>query len=374
MKQDKNTGYKKLIKAFDFAENYRFSYDLPTQSHQINEQALEKMQLARIHNSLAVTESLTPQLSITLSNVCKSLHLEPDFVSAFVYSSSETQASCFLGDTNKCNIMISSSLVNLMDDKELEFVLGHELGHFLLKHGENNHTYQISKEGSMLSRYKEVSSDRIGFIACGSLESSYSSMIKMLSGLSDNYLRYDISALLDQVRRDSNQTSYLFSYSSHPSLIIRIKALLWFSMSKIYKKSISDSDSGDSIEKVDDQIIKDLDKYIDNPIKKEINDAKKDLSFWLYIFGMIEDDRFEKKEQQMIEKKFGLEYLTKVKEIFATKGRDEATDFINQHLTAAVENLMQIAPREFELSFEKKLNSVQQELGQKNFISRFKNL
>ena len=374
MKQDKNTGYKELIKAFDFAENYRFSYDLPTQSHQINEQALEKMQLARIHNSLAITKSLTPQLSIALSNVCNSLHLERDFVSAFVYSSSETQASCFLGDTNKCNIMISSSLVNLMDDKELEFVLGHELGHFLLKHGENNHTYQTSKEGSMLSRYKEVSSDRIGFIACGSLESSYSSMIKMLSGLSDNYLRYDISALLDQVRRDSNQTSYLFSYSSHPSLIIRIKALLWFSMSKIYKKSISDTDSGDSIEEVDDQIIKDLDKYIDNPIKKEINDAKKDLSFWLYIFGMIEDDKFEKKEQQMIEKKFGIEDLTKVKEIFATKGRDEATDFINQRLTAAVKNLMQIAPREFELSFDKKLNSVQQELGQKNFISRFKNL
>ena len=86
-----------------------------------------------------------------------------------MYASPDLNAECYLGDTSNCIIRFSSSLIDILDKNEFEFVVGHELGHFLLSHQqacvtEKNLEYYIQQ------RAQEISADRLGLIACDSLD------------------------------------------------------------------------------------------------------------------------------------------------------------------------------------------------------------
>ena len=45
------------------------------------------------------------------------------------------QASCLSDETSECVVRFTSRLAETMSPQEFEFVVGHELGHFLLQHG-----------------------------------------------------------------------------------------------------------------------------------------------------------------------------------------------------------------------------------------------
>ena len=47
-------------------------------------------------------------------------------------------------------------------------------------------------------RAQEVSSDRIGYLCCDSIDIAVSSLVKLASGLNDNYLKLDINEFLSQ--------------------------------------------------------------------------------------------------------------------------------------------------------------------------------
>ena len=82
---------------------------------------------------------------------------------------------------------------------------------------------------------------------------------------------------MNQIKNTSEET-YLSSEHTHPSWLIRIRALQWFMMSNTYNNVISNNQKnlGDSIEKIDELIHKDLENFIDKPIREEIEVLKKD--------------------------------------------------------------------------------------------------
>ena len=81
----------------------------------------------------------------------------------------------------------------------------------------------------MQSRAQEISVDRVGLVACGDLSVAIRAMMKTVSGLEHRHLRFDAGQFISQVSRLSQGTSDEV-WNSHPSMVVRSRALLWFSM------------------------------------------------------------------------------------------------------------------------------------------------
>lgn len=65
-----------------------------------------------------------------------------------------------------------------------------------------------------LSQCAEISADRIGLLASGSLQSACSALLKSAAGLGEPYLKPNITSFLNQFRdlveKDGNEASVLF--------------------------------------------------------------------------------------------------------------------------------------------------------------------
>src|SRR5262245_10220511 len=85
-------------------------------------------------DAVEVSAALTPALWERLTKVCQRLFMPPQAILAFVYSSPQVQAECVTSGQNQCVVRFSSALLNLLTEEEFEFVVGHEVAHFLLDH------------------------------------------------------------------------------------------------------------------------------------------------------------------------------------------------------------------------------------------------
>ena len=70
--------------------------------------------------------------------------------------------------SSKPDIILTSRLIELLNEKELMFVIGHEVAHYIYQHSiypnPNTEENEITKLNILnLSRAAEISADRIGF-------------------------------------------------------------------------------------------------------------------------------------------------------------------------------------------------------------------
>ena len=118
------------------------------------------------HGCLRISDEITPTLSNNLNIVCKRLKVPINMVKAFVLSRPDINAHCIHYEKKGCIIALHSELINYMSDGEIQFIMGHEIGHFLMNHNYFDNDPKITEEESMASRAGEISSDRIGLLAC----------------------------------------------------------------------------------------------------------------------------------------------------------------------------------------------------------------
>ena len=181
-----------LVKARNFARTVRFSEDTLTADESIKIENTEIDAFFSL-NSIHITPLVTPVISKSIDKVIKRLQIPPSSIKAYVYASPEIQATCYAGNDVDCVIRLSSGLIDILENNELEFVIGHEIGHFLYSHGlaaslNNNNE---SLEFSIKQRAQEISADRIGLLASESLDASIRAMMKTISGLTTKYLKFD---------------------------------------------------------------------------------------------------------------------------------------------------------------------------------------
>lgn len=199
-----------------------------------------------VESAHAVTRQTSPNL-FELAQDC-ARRLRPAPFELFVLRSGERNAYTF-GLSNPRVVVLYSSLLKIMDEAELRFILGHELGHIAL-----NHTWLNTLLGGMAgvpvsfgaalviifafrwwNRACEYSADRAGLIACGSLEKATSALIKLVAGGLHTQAEMDQALQLVDAEDDSLMGNLAESLSTHPLVINRIEKLREYAASRDYK-------------------------------------------------------------------------------------------------------------------------------------------
>lgn len=91
----------------------------------------------------------------------------------YVFSSSQFNAACVKPEEGRLFVMFSSSILEGFSKSELQFLMGHELGHYIYGHhdipigyvlegGSKPVSPRLALNLSSWSRYAEVSADRAG--------------------------------------------------------------------------------------------------------------------------------------------------------------------------------------------------------------------
>ena len=339
-------GISSLKACRDFISSYRYPNDSPLKKHNNSHEILRHLRTFYLHESLKVSPSITPLVDSALEEACRTIGLPRESVEAFVFNSDQTNAQSITLSDERCIIRISSRLVELLNQHELRFVLGHELGHFIFEHSvKTDQEEGLDEEGFLLSKAAEISSDRVGLLAARSTLDATKAILKSISGLPSAHLGNDFTDFLDQFQ-DRNQSHDLSSFfTSHPSFLIRARALLWFDLVR------SESDPVRQARKLlelNGRIRKEMDLVFDRHSRKKIHKAEKNVFLWLCLKKALSDGVFSKADQRFFAEEFGAEVADGLKSLISQQSHDEVAAFIEKELERTSEVLRKVLPRKFE--------------------------
>lgn len=316
----------------EFTTQFRYSEDIPTRKLHESDNKYEAFEA---HNSLLITETISPIIFSSLERAAKNLLIDHKKINMYVYASAEINAKCYNGIDDGYVVLLSSGLVMLLEDNELDFVIGHELGHLLFGHTKEQQAN--SAEGMKLSRAKELSVDRIGLVASRDIDATLRAIIKTISGLSEKYINFNISEFINQSRKFDVDASSMLGQTTHPSFLVRAKALLLFETSDKYQNLFSGD--GKNILEVDKAIKREMDKHIDKSFNTKAEELKRNFNFWATCFAAIADKTLSKDEQTYIADTFGNERLNKFKMLIEGRSAQEIENLVNKKLLQASSEL-----------------------------------
>lgn len=151
-------------------------------------------------------------------------------------------------------INVNSSLIDLMTDDEIRFVIGHEFGHLITKNTELlrliHFVFPDFKTPPITLQYKvrlwqqlsELVADRYGFYAMPNIDVCISAFFKMSSGLDFEKMKMKVEAFLEENNRrlEYFRNDKGMNVATHPINPIRVQALNVFSKSEFFvNKGIS---------------------------------------------------------------------------------------------------------------------------------------
>jgi Zn-dependent protease with chaperone function len=148
-------------------------------------------------------------------------------------------------------IVLYAGLFPIMDRDELQFVIGHEMGHVQL-----GHTWLNSVLGGMAgipspfgaavilyfafrwwNRACEFSADRAGLLACGDVNKAVSALVKLATGGAARSAASRQYALAQLEKQDDDLGSQLGELlSTHPLVVTRLKHLRQYAASDEYRR------------------------------------------------------------------------------------------------------------------------------------------
>ncbi|HNU51477.1 MAG TPA: M48 family metalloprotease [Verrucomicrobiota bacterium] len=217
-----------------------------------------------LKDGVLLNEVLSPRIYRIVRSVQETLAVEGTF-EVFCVRDADVNAFALLdhsSDQPRHLVGITSAALEHLEDDEISFLLGHELGHFLFGHnrllGLLNQDERVEKVtvlpylGECLflrwRKTSEVSADRLGLVASGCFAAGARALVKAGFGLSDRNLDVNVDSLLRQIEAIKDKPEIIeAAYRSHPLLPLRLKALHLFS------EALNQGDKAD-LAAVDDQI------------------------------------------------------------------------------------------------------------------------
>ena len=304
----------------DFLDKYKYHKDDPHEfGIELKDFKKDSSELDNNHlsnlltNSVRVSKEILPKVGSAIEIVFERIKIENNFNFFVTADNNQANASCSLmSSASRPDIVLTSRLIELLSLEELQFVIGHEVAHYVYQHAlypnHNNVENRNLKLNILnLSRAAEISADRIGFLACANLDASLKANFKLASGLSDKHFNFKPSTYMDQLRdlEDLGKSSSEL-WSTHPSFLIRMQSLIWFSMSKEYHEFFDQKKKGS-------YSLSEIDEKLDSKIKKitgdELENSNKRIYESALIWGSLDiylsDKKFSKDEQEEFSNRFG---------------------------------------------------------------------
>jgi Zn-dependent protease with chaperone function len=178
------------------------------------------------------------------------LRLQPELVQFFIAKNKAPNAYTFGLSAPKV-VVLHSGLFSIMDRDEIQFIIGHELGHVRLGHTVVNSLVgglagipSSYSAGVLLqlvllswSRACEYSADRAGLLACGNPDKAVSTLLKLEAatrGISPGRLQHilvEVEQHNDHWLESLNELA-----SSHPMSVRRIRQIRDYANSAEYRR------------------------------------------------------------------------------------------------------------------------------------------
>lgn len=212
------------------------------------EASLVQGRIGLMQHGYRVDPRITPKLARLAEELRRTLRLVQP-LDVFVQPAPESNAYCLPSRKGNRLVMgLFSGLVSALNERELLFVMGHELGHALLRHGETvrfdfGHplfSFLETHQLRGLARAREISCDRIGLLGCQDLRVATTAMFKVGSGLNDRWIVFDetdYARHFDQLSELNELVELDDTGSTHPPMPLRVKALMSFARSETYAKA-----------------------------------------------------------------------------------------------------------------------------------------
>lgn len=225
----------------------------------------EQMHIQLITDCYRVDREITPKL-YRLGFILKKIFKISKPVDIFVKPSSERNAFCLPSKKDdRYVICLNSSLLDALTSDELMFVMGHELGHAILKHGAIPRvSFDDSEYSPMevfqlraLDRAQEISCDRFGLLACQDVRVASTALFKIASGLSERWISFNESAYarhFDALVSMSESVEIESISRTHPLIPLRVKALITFFKSSGYADAFGLPNSSITLNEVEDKV------------------------------------------------------------------------------------------------------------------------
>tara|TARA_B100000579_G_scaffold35003_1_gene24455 strand:+ start:713 stop:1852 length:1140 start_codon:yes stop_codon:yes gene_type:complete len=351
----------------NYLDKFRYKYDDLNELGHIEKSSDEKKKYNSqnlknlLSSSVKVSESLFPKIAKSIDNVFLRLGIKNNFNFFITANHVETQAACaMMPQSLNAEIIITSKMIELLNSEELESVIAHEISHFYYQHSlyptidkARNRTEYLNF--LHLSRAAEISADRAGLLGSGNIENSLRAMLKISTGLGDEHISFNFSSYLDQLRElkelKGNQN---LLYSTHPTFLNRMQALIWFSMSNEYNDFFKTDKKGVyDLKTVDEKINESIKKVTGNELEVSNKEVINKALLWGSLSIYLADKKFSKEEQEKFEKRFGEKTTVSIKSL------------LNISKMSVIEKRMEEAFKEAEIlmtSDKKKIASVLKEI------------
>ena len=183
-------------------------------------------------NAVRVHSSQYPNIYNIFRDYAEKLEIQK----ASLYIIQDPYLQAFTLGVTSCTVVLTSALVEQLDQKELNFIIGHELGHYKAGHTKLSTLFiPLGSENVFSSlifgfwkRKTEYSCDRCGLILTKDIDNAISTLIKLAVG-KKLYDQLDIKGYIAQIKtaeKGSVKLSELLV--SHPLITNRIKNLMSF--------------------------------------------------------------------------------------------------------------------------------------------------
>jgi hypothetical protein len=304
----------------DFLDKYKYHHDDPSEfgidlkEFKKNTNELDNSHLSNLlTNSVRVSKEILPKVGSAIETVFERIKIENNFNFFVTADNNQANASCSLmSSASRPDIVLTSRLIELLSLEELQFVIGHEVAHYVYQHAlypnHNNVEDRNLKLNILnLSRAAEISADRIGFLSCASLDASLRANFKLASGLSDKHFNFKPSTYLDQLRdlEDLGKSSSEL-WSTHPSFLIRMQSLIWFSMTKEYHEFFDQKKKGSySLSEIDQKLASKIKKITGDELENSNKRIYESALIWGSLDIYLSDKKFSKDEQDEFSNRFG---------------------------------------------------------------------
>jgi len=319
-------------------DRLRFSLDEPCVEQARGQRGIADF-VARIRSSgLRVTATTLPNIHQTVCRVQQTLELG-ELPEVYVVNDPHANAAApAFGRHSRPFVVLNSGLVNLLSSVELEFTLGHELGHLGMNHVFREGSAEPRTEFEALrarsrERYAEISADRIGLIAGRSVYSAAHVMVKLACGLTGSSVALDIDAFWDQLNRRPDEVNRDWElHESHPALPLRLWAVIRFAETSEYAQLSESMSSATNLTEIDREIERRFSELGDGRLTKMEDRVLQRSLTWLGLVLIAADALIEPHEQAALIDLVGEEDAEKAIGFFKEHGQDA----VEQKLTETI--------------------------------------